>query len=200
MRSLARLLAVAAVGLATATAGASPALAHGGEQGLVVEPASAPAGSAVSVRGDLPTTSPVDLVLVGPHTERLVLASVADPADGHFETMVTLPPAAAPGTWRLQALAGGSPLAEHDVAILPGAGAGAAGDDIRADRAEPLAAPSAASSSGIRPDAAALRAPVEVRPATSREWPWPAVGAAAVSGAAALVLVVTARRRPTEPR
>ena len=201
MRSLARLLAVVAVGLATATAGAAPALAHGGEQGLVVEPAAAPAGSPVSVRGDLPTTSSVDLVLVGPHAERLVLASVADPADGHFETVVTLPPAAAPGSWQLQALAGGSPLAEQDVGILPAAGA--AGEDTRSDRAEPVAAPvaapAAASSSGIRPDATALRAPVGVRPAESREWAWPAVGAAVVAGAAALALIVAARRRRAEP-
>jgi hypothetical protein len=200
MRSLARLLAVVAVGLATATAGAAPALAHGGEEGLVVEPAAAAAGSTVSVRGDLPTTSPVELVLVGSHAERLVLASVADPADGHFETVVTLPPAAAPGTWRLQALVGGAPLAEHEVGILAAA---APAEDGRDDRAEPVAAPvaapAAASSGAIRPDAAALQAPVADRPSQSRRWALSALGVAVVAGAVALGVTSTVRRRRAAP-
>lgn len=197
MRSLARLLAAVAVGLAVATAGATPALAHGGEEGLVVEPSAAPAGSAVSVRGDLPTTSPVQLVLVGPQAEPVVLATVADPTDGHFEAVVTLPSAAAPGTWRLEARAGGAggaPFAEHEVGILPGGGAPA--EDARADRAEPVAAPAGGA---LRPDAAAPRAPAEGPRPASRGWAWSAFGAAVVLGAAALVATSAARRRRAEP-
>ncbi|HEX6917676.1 MAG TPA: hypothetical protein VF140_06320 [Phycicoccus sp.] len=195
MSRLLRLLAAVAVVVAATPAGVGPALAHGSEQGLAVEPAAAAPGGWISVRGDLPTTSSVTLVLVGPRGQRIGLASVDDPADGHFETGVLLPAAATPGSWRLQALSGGSLLAEHEVAVV--AAGGGQEEDARLQQAEPVTAPPGTAAPALRPDTAALRAgPDEGSPPEPPGAPVSlAAGSAAVVGVGALAVAFAARRR-----
>lgn len=193
-----RTLGVIAVALAAAIAVTTPAHAHGGEDGLVIEPAATSQGGAVTVRGDLPTTSSIVLVLESSTGEGVTVARVEDPQQGHFDTVVTVPPTVAAGTWHLQARVGATVLAERELVVseagLPGADDG---------RAEPVVLPTGAASaalSAIRPGAASLAAqPSEsstssesVAPAS--RWPY-AVLLVPLLGAVAWVR----RRRPAPP-
>jgi hypothetical protein len=190
-----RTLGAIAVALAAAIALTTPAYAHGGEDGLVVEPAAPSQGGAVSVRGDLPTTSSIVLVLESSAGKGVTLARVEDPPQGHFDTVVTLPPTLAPGTWHVQARVGDTVLAERELVVSEAAPPGG-GDD----RAEPVVVPTVAARaalSAIRPDAASPPAgPAEpVRQSAPANW-WPyAVPVVALLGAVAWVR----RRRPAPP-
>ena len=199
-----RTLGAIAVAQAAANALTTPAHAHGGEDGLVVEPAATSQGGAVSVRGDLPTTSSIVLVLESSTGKGVTVARVEDPQQGHFDAVVTVPPTVAPGTWHLQARVGGTVLAERELVVSEAGPPGA--DD---DRAEPVVVPTGAASaalSAIRPDAASLAAkPSEPsqpsEPSEPSEWVapaswWPyAVLLVALLGAVAWVR----RRRPAPP-
>ncbi|TQM62604.1 hypothetical protein [Humibacillus xanthopallidus] len=189
-----RTLGAIAVALAAAIALTTSAHAHGGEDGLVVEPAATSQGGAVSVRGDLPTTSSIVLVLESSAGKGVTLARVEDPPQGHFDTVVTIPPTVAPGTWHLQARVGATVLAERELVVSEAAPPG--GDD---DRAEPVVVPTVAADaalSAIRPDAAPPPAtPAEPSPQSAPAIWWPyAVIVVALLGAVAWV-----RRRRGAP-
>lgn len=159
MRGALRTVGAIAVALAAAIALVPSAQAHGSEEGLVVEPAATSPGGAVTVRGDLPTTSSIVLVLESSAGRSVTVARVEDPPQGHFDTLVTIPPTVAPGSWHLQARAGGTVLAEREL-LVSDAGSPAAEDD----RAEPVMVPTgpeSAALSAIRPDPASVttRAP-----------------------------------------
>jgi hypothetical protein len=181
MTGLQRRIGAIVVALATAIALPSPAQAHGGDEGLVVEPATTSPGGAVSVRGDLPTTSSIVLVLASPAGVSLTLGRVEEPPEGHFETVVTVPPEATSGTWHLEARVAGTVLAESELTVTGSASAGGAADD----RAEPVAVPSGSASqalSAIRP-AAMTVAEQPAEPSPGAAW-WPyAVLAVAALGA-----------------
>jgi hypothetical protein len=201
VKALVHLLAAVAVTLVATTTLAAPALAHGGEEDLVIEPRTASPGGPVSVRGDLPTTSSISLVLVGSHGKRLRLASVDDPAEGHFEVVVTIPAGVPPGTWRLQAFAGGSLLAEDEIGVL--AVGVPKNEGAQPDQAEPVAAASGATPPAVRPDAATLAASPLRDPSTSSTWEWVAVVAGVVTvlvTAAAVTAAAAKRRRPQPTR
>lgn len=86
---------------------AGSAAAHGDDAGLVIEPSSVAAGGAVSVRGDLPTTNAIELVLVSVDGSELELLSLPDTGAGHFEATIGVPAIATPGTWTVEARAAG---------------------------------------------------------------------------------------------
>lgn len=183
MRGALRTLGAIAAVLATAIALALPVHAHGGEEGLVVEPAATSPGGAVSVRGDLPTTSSIVLVLESSAGRSVTVARVEDPPQGHFDTLVTVPPTVAPGAWHLQARVGGTVLAEREL-LVSAVGLPAPGDD----RAEPVVVPTGSASaalSAVRPDAASVVTRAAGPPDTSTPW-WPyAAVALALLGAVA---------------
>ena len=192
-----RTLGAIAVALTAAIALTTPAYAHGGEDGLVVEPAATSRGGTVSVRGDLPTTSSIVLVLEPSAGKGVTLARVEDPPQGHFDTVVTLPPTVAAGAWHLQARVGVTVLAERDLVVSEAAPPG--GDD---DRAEPVVVPTGAAPaalSAIRPDAANLRAkPAEPsQPSAPASW-WP-YAVLVVTLAAAVAWLLRGPRRNRQP-
>ena len=141
--------------LVVATAVAPPSLAHDGDAGLVVEPASTSPGGSVTVRGDLPTTSDLDLVLVGPTGRKVPVGRVTDPPNGHFEVAVTVPSAAAAGTWTVEAVSGGEHLVSASLAVSGAAPADVAGGALDPNgQDEPVAVPPA-----LRPTAMPARTP-----------------------------------------
>ena len=102
LKPLQALLAVVAT-LVVAAAAAPLAYAHDDALRLVVEPTTTSPGGSVTVRGDLPTTSDLDLLLVEPSGRELSVGHVADPPNGHFEAVVTVPVTAVSGTWTIEA-------------------------------------------------------------------------------------------------
>ncbi|EWT01529.1 hypothetical protein N865_10180 [Intrasporangium oryzae NRRL B-24470] len=170
MRGALRTLGAIAVALATAIALTTPADAHGGEEGMVVEPAATSAGAVVSVRGDLPTTSSIVLVLESSAGRTVTLARVEDPPQGHFDTQVAVPATVTPGAWHLQARVGDTVLAEREL-LVSEAAQPPAGDD----RAEPVVVPTGPASaalSAIRPDAGSLSAGHADPSGRSEPTPW----------------------------
>ena len=184
MRRVLEVASAIAVVLTMAIALPVTALAHDEEPGLMAEPATTWPGGTTTVRGDLPTTSAVTLELVGPEGRRIVLATVEDPANGHFQRAVVIPTAMPSGSWILEATAGGVPLAKAAVTIAPRPAAGE-----QDERAEPVRAPDA-----LRPTALPSRAKTSAPSATSGRpvlrWALWAVAAAAAAG-----LLVWIRRR-----
>lgn len=187
MRRLARAVGAFAVAVAAAIALPAAARAHGGETGLYADPPAVAPGGSLSVRGDLPTTNTVELVVVRPTGTPVPLATVEDPPLGHFEVAVTLPVAVTAGQWWLQARVAGQALAQTSLPV--GMPAATGGVD---DRAEPLAAAPRTAAPGIgavRPDI--FRAPERRDPSSS--WgPW---WGYAVGAAGAVALVLWLRRR-----
>jgi hypothetical protein len=102
---------LAAIAAASAAAIVVPGLitAHSGEYGLFVDPLSSWPGGAVTVRGDLSSTGPIDLVLAESGGPELLVLTIEDAPNGHFEHTVTIPPSATPGDWSLEARAAGMP-------------------------------------------------------------------------------------------
>ncbi|HET8987391.1 MAG TPA: hypothetical protein VFN43_02680 [Humibacillus sp.] len=180
MKGLLRPLGALVVAVATAFALSPPAGAHGGEEGLVLDPSSTWPGGVLSVRGDLPTTSSIRLVLVGARHGEVTLAQVEDPAQGHFEAVVTVPPTTASGVWHLHAVAGGVVLAETELTVTAASPAGVGQDD----RAEPVAASGGSAGralSAVRPDAVTLSAG---EGSTGRWWPYAVLSLALIAAVA----------------
>ncbi|HET7802234.1 MAG TPA: hypothetical protein VFL38_17560 [Humibacillus xanthopallidus] len=176
MKRLLRPLGAVVVALAVAVAGCPAVGAHGGEDALVLQPPVTTPGGVVGVRGDLPTTNSIRLVLVGVgqgDQGEVTLARLEDPPQGHFETAVTVPTTAAPGTWHVEAqTAGGAVLAESELTVLAASPSAA-----RDDRAEPVAlspGSTARALSAIRPD---IAAPATRERAPTVWWPYAVVAA-----------------------
>lgn len=115
IRPLRALVTIAAAS-AAAIGISAPVHAHDGEWGIFLDTPQSWPGGTVHLRGDLPTTGPVDLVLVGPTTTPLV--TIDDAPNGHFETTVTFPPDAALGGWTVEARAPGMTSMQVPVVLL----------------------------------------------------------------------------------
>ena len=70
------------------------------------------------MRGDVPSTGPIELVLVGPDAATVLVATIDDAANGHFETTVTVPVDSAPGAWSVEARAAGMDAVRAPLALL----------------------------------------------------------------------------------
>lgn len=114
-----RALGSIAAAFAAAIVVSGPVVAHSGEWGLFFDTAQSTAGGSVHLRGDLPSTGPIQIVLVGADPTGLLLATIDDAPNGHFETVVTFPPDVAPGIWAVEARAGGIAPARANVELLP---------------------------------------------------------------------------------
>ena len=137
-----------AAAIAAAFVVAGNVAAHGGEMGLFIDPATAAPGAVIGVRGDLPTTDPVDLVLVDSAGTEVALARVEDPPNGHFDIQVTLPGDLPPGQWTMIARAPGMTPIASPMTIIGGAATGSevasAAPDAAASAAPGAASPPAA--------------------------------------------------------
>jgi hypothetical protein len=187
--SIAAGLPAAIVALALSS---SVALAHGGEYGVVVEPGTATQGASVTVRGDLATTGPVELVLVSLDGDRIPLSTIDDLPDGHFTTTVGLAGDLPPGAYFLVVVAPDVAATSTELVVSPApAGAGGGPDDrdrVVAPDASGLAAAATAGTTGSDP------AP-PVTAGDDGSVPWAVVGVAAAAIAAAGGVIVDRRRR-----
>jgi hypothetical protein len=187
--TVAAALAAAAVAL---PALAPPASAHAGEEALLVEPPSTWPGGTVMVRGDLPVSSDVHLLLVDRAGRMTQVGRVDDPPSGHFDVPVTVPAATRLGTWSIVAVAGGDPVGRAALTVVTAPSA--AGE--RGDQAEPILVPRAATPAATRPadgqpvggsasrSAAAMpvaQAPPTPTPATDSPAAWVALALAVTS-------------------
>jgi hypothetical protein len=116
-----RALGSIAAAFAAAIVVSGPVGAHSGEWGLFFDTAQSTAGGSVHLRGDLPSTGPIQIVLVGADPTGLLLETIDDAPNGHFETVVTFPRDVAPGTWAVEARADGMSPARATVELLPAA-------------------------------------------------------------------------------
>ncbi len=142
-RALVTVATALAAAVVTLPVVAAPASAHAGEKALLVEPQSTWPGGTVMVRGDLPVTSDVNLLLVDAAGRMTPVARVDDPPSGHFDVPVTVPASTRLGAWSIVAVAGGDALGR--VALTVGAAPPETAE--RADQAEPILAPGAAAAS-----------------------------------------------------
>lgn len=121
-----------AVAVAAAITFPVQVLAHGEDQRLSVDPATVAAGGTITVRGDIESTGPIDLVLVTSAAE-LALGTVEDAPEGHFEELLTVPASAPVGSWALEArVAGLDPVSAAMMVTAPG------GEDGADQEAEPI--------------------------------------------------------------
>ncbi|MGW5239303.1 hypothetical protein ACWEOW_10260 [Monashia sp. NPDC004114] len=203
--------AIAAAALALPVLTAPTASAHAGEEALLVEPHATWPGGTVMVRGDLPVTSDVHLLLVDSAGRMTQVGRVDDPPSGHFEVPVTVPASTRAGAWSIVAVVGGDPVGQ--VALTVGAAPPAAGE--RADQAEPMlppgarAAPAPAaqppSSGGYAAAAEVVRAPASTAPPQPPSGPtagaWILAGALVASVTVGLTayLIVRPRRLRARP-
>jgi hypothetical protein len=130
-----RALGTIAAAVAAAIVVSAPVLAHSGEWGIFLDPAQSTPGGSVHLRGDVASTGPIQIVLVGADASGLVLGTIDDAPNGHFQTVVTFPPDVAPGIWAVEARADGMTPARIDVELSP---APPPGPD---DRDDPMASP-----------------------------------------------------------
>ena len=93
--------------------------AHSGEWGVFLDTPRSWPGASVHLRGDLPSTGPIRIVLVGADPTGLLLATIDDLPNGHFETVVTFPLDVAPGPWAVEARADGMTPTRANVELLP---------------------------------------------------------------------------------
>jgi hypothetical protein len=120
-------------------------------------------------------------VLVGADATGLLLATIDDAPNGHFERVVTFPPDVVPGTWTLEARADGMTPARATLELLP---APPPGPDDQADPVASAAAP---------PGATSALAPLP-NPSSSAEVDVVPIVAAALAVLALAVLLVRTRR------
>jgi hypothetical protein len=147
---------------------------------------SSPGGS-LHLRGDLPSTGPIQIVLVGADTTGLLLATVDDAPNGHFETVVTFPNTVTPGVWAVEARADGMLPVRATIELLP---APPLAPDDEAAAVSPLSAPPlAASPLAPVPNPASAAAGVDLVPMA-------AAGLAVV----ALAILLLRTRRSTAAR
>jgi hypothetical protein len=147
-----RALGSIAAAFAAAIVVSGPVGAHSGEWGVFLDTPRSSPGASVHIRGDLPSTGPIQIVLVGADPTGLLLATIDDAPNGHFETIVTYPPDVAPGVWAVEARADGMTPARATVELLP---APPPGPD---DQQDPVA--SAAVSAAAPPGATSPLAPL----------------------------------------
>jgi hypothetical protein len=85
--------------------------AHGAGTGLYPDRPTTWPGGSVAVRGDVPSTGPIELVLVDGtgSTGGVLVARIEDAPNGHFDVIVTVPTDLEPGSWSLEARAAGMP-------------------------------------------------------------------------------------------
>ena len=148
-----RALVTIAAAIAAAIAFSATTLAHGGEWGIFADPPRSWPGAGVHVRGDLPSTGPIELVLVGPGSVSALVATIDDAPNGHFETMLTLPADLMPGGWTLEARAPGMVTASAPIELVSAPPPGP--DDQGGDAV--AASPAPATSASVSP--AQLRSP-----------------------------------------
>ena len=193
MRSSRRLL-LAIVAMVLAGIAAAPVShGHGDEQALVLEPSTSWPGGTITIRGDVPTTSTLVLVLRSATGTRATLTTVEDPARGHFETVAAVPASAAPGIWSVVALAGVHEVGSAELAIAPAPPTGE-----QDDRAEPVAA-----GPELRPTALPSRASTPASTQGTSAMGTPGGPAPWLAGVAALGMAGTLlalRRRASRPR
>jgi hypothetical protein len=190
-RALRALLSIAAA-FAAAIVVSAPVAAHSGEYGLFADPLRSWPGGVLTVRGDLSSTGPIELVMVADGSPDVLILTVDDAPNGHFETTATIPADLAPGAWTLQARATGMPTIGTAITLT----APPQPDD---DDAVPSASSAVASGAVASPIAAADRAPTipyTAPPSTGAAGfdlvPVVAVGLAI--GALAVLLLRTRRR------
>jgi hypothetical protein len=200
---------VAAAAVALPVVAAPSASAHAGEEALLVEPHATWPGGTVTVRGDLPVTSDVHLLLVDSAGRMTQVGRVDDPPSGHFEVPVTVPASTRVGAWSIVAVVGGDPVGQVALTIV--AAPPAAGE--RADQAEPMLAPGARAAPAPAapppsPAGYAAGAHVVLAPAaTPRPQPpmsptgeaWILAGALLASVTAVLTAYLVVRRRRARP-
>jgi hypothetical protein len=129
--------------LAAAIVVSGPVIAHSGEWGVFLDGPRSWPGASVHLRGDLPSTGPIQIVLVGADATGLLLSTIDDAPNGHFETIVTFPRDVTPGVWAVEARADGMSPARANVELLP---APPPGPDDQAPQMVSAAAPSGAKS------------------------------------------------------
>jgi hypothetical protein len=135
-----RALGSIAAAFAAAIVLSGPVVAHSGEWGVFLDSPRSWPGASVHLRGDLPSTGPIQIVLVGADPTGLLLATIDDAPNGHFETIVTFPPNVAPGVWAVEARADGMTPTRANVELLPAA---PPGPDDQADPMDSAVAPPA---------------------------------------------------------
>jgi len=113
-----RALGTIAVASAAAIVVSGPVAAHSGEWGVFLDAAQSSPGGSLNLRGDLPSTGPIQIVLVGADGRGLLLATVDDAPNGHFEMVVTFP-SVAPGVWAVEARAEGMQPIRTNIELLP---------------------------------------------------------------------------------
>ena len=117
----------------------APAAAHSGEWGIFLDAVRSTLGGSLHVRGDLPSTGPIQVVLVGTDPAGILLTTIDDAPNGHFETVVTFPSSIAPGVWAVEARAEGMRPARTSIELVPALPPGGPDEDA------PLASPVSAS-------------------------------------------------------
>jgi hypothetical protein len=141
-----RALGSIAAAFAAAIVVSAPVAAHSGEWGLFPDTDRSTLGNSVHLRGDLPSTGPIQIVLVGADPTGLLLATIDDAPNGHFETVVTFPADVAPGVWAVEARAEGMSPARATLELLPAPPPGADDQADPVGSAEAPAAPPLANS------------------------------------------------------
>jgi hypothetical protein len=182
-----RAVGAIAAASAAAIAASGPVAAHSGEWGVFLDAVQSTPGGSLHLRGDLPSTGPIQIVLVGADAAGLPLATVDDAPNGHFETVVTFPSTVAPGVWAVEARADGMQPARASIELLP---APPPGPDEEASALSPESAP---------PLAASPLAPLP-SPASSAAGVDPVPFAAAGLAAVALAALLLRTRRPDPSR
>jgi hypothetical protein len=145
-----RALVMIAAAVAAAIMLGSPVAAHGSETGLYLDrPSSWPGGSLI-VRGDVPSTGPIELVLADTsgRSSDVLVARIDDAPNGHFEIVATMPNGVRPGSWSFEARAVGMPSVATHLELTPVAGPdegdGSAADGAVAATEAPAATPTIA--------------------------------------------------------
>jgi hypothetical protein len=114
-----RALGTIAAATAAAISISGPVAAHSGEWGVFLDAPKSSPGSSLHLRGDLPSTGPIQIVLVGAESSGVLLTTVDDAPNGHFETFITFPDGLVPGVWAVEARAAGMQPVRASVELLP---------------------------------------------------------------------------------
>jgi hypothetical protein len=167
-----------------------PIAAHSGEWGIFPDQPRSWPGAGLHVRGDVPSTGPIDLVMVGPGSTAVIVATVDDAPNGHFETTITVPAGMSLGAWSIEARAPGMAAASAPVELVAPP---PPGEDEGEGPAASL--PNAVASLG------SAGAPVTDRPVNAANLDIDLVPlAAAALAVSALALLIRRTRRPDPSR
>jgi MYXO-CTERM domain-containing protein len=183
-----RALGTIVAALAAAIVMTGSATGHSGEWGIFPDSPTSWPGAGLRVRGDLPSTGPIDLVIVSPGLAA-PLATIDDAPNGHFETTVTVPPALTPGAWEIQARASGMEVVRATLTLVA---APPPGEDDDETEAYPTGAPRASVGSESGSTVGDVSSPLLTPSAETDLVPLAAAGLAVLALAA---LVRRTRRR-----